>query len=67
MDPLVKELLNYGVLGVVVIVLAGAVRFLYKEMKADRIEAKTEREAMRVTVEGNTGALQEIRRLFERR
>lgn len=67
MDPVAKELLNYGVLGIVVVVLAGVVRFLYKEMKVDRAEAKTERETMRITVEGNTGALQEIRRLFERK
>lgn len=67
MDPITKELLNYGVLGVICVVLGLVVRFLYKENKADRHAAHGEREASRITLQGNTDVLHELKRILEKK
>lgn len=72
MDAAVKELINYGVLGVAVIALAWLVRFVWaytqqkeKEAKEERDAARVEREAMIEAVKGNTDVLHELKRLLE--
>lgn len=65
MDEITKELLNYSVLGVLVIFLAKTVHFLYKDVKAEREAAKAEREKMIEAVNGNTDVLHELKRLLE--
>lgn len=72
MDEVTKELLNYSVLGALVVVLSRVVHFLYKDVKAEREAAKLEREkaldAIRGTtdaVKGNTDVLHELKRLLE--
>lgn len=67
MDPVTKELLNYGVMGLGLIVAGWVIRFLYKETQAARVEAKIERESMRQSLDGNTNVLRDIQRLLERK
>lgn len=60
MDPLIKELLNYSVLGIVVIGLSIVVKTLYHE-------SKSKEEKWNNTIQGNTDVLHEIKRILERK
>lgn len=65
MDEVTKELLNYSVLGALVVVLFKTVHFLYKDVKAERESAKLEREKTLEAIKGNTDVLHELKRLLE--
>lgn len=65
MDDATKELINYGVLGVVVIGLVWTVRFLWTHIQELRTEAKAERDASLAALKANTDVLHELKRLLE--
>lgn len=62
-----KELLNYGVLGAVVIGMAAYIYFLHRQHSKEREEWKKTADRFNDTVKDNMGVIHEIRGMLTRK